>query len=163
MQSLRQCHGQPFGRTLETRTVTRTALREDTRNSPSGKRTKLRPLYGVAHIRCHLSGRASPSRTSSHRNPDSLSALRNHFVGGREERQIMHAMCERVGVGMESSSPLPYIVVEGVRGAEIQPTKHAPTKQGKHVPTKHRENMFPCPWCSPMGPHLSSQHSPPFV
>src|SRR3990170_7708090 len=66
----------------------------------------------------------------------------------------MHGLCERVGVGMESSSPPPYIVVEGVRGAEIQPTKHAATKQGKHVPTKHGENMFPCPWCSPMGPHL---------
>src|SRR3989337_59622 len=85
------------GRTVP-RTVSRTALREDPRNSdgysdsppgghsnsPPGTRTKLRPLYRVAHIRCHLSGRASPSRTSSHRNPDSLSALRNYFVGGRE-------------------------------------------------------------------------------
>ena len=37
---------------------------------------------------------------------------------------------------------------------KFQPTKQAPTKQGKHVPTKHEENMFPCPWCSHMGPHL---------
>src|SRR4030066_347228 len=87
------------GRTVP-RTVSRTALREDSQNSdrhldsPSGGtleqplralRSKLRPLYRVAHIRCHLSGRASPSRTSSHRNPDSLSALRNYFVGGREK------------------------------------------------------------------------------
>src|SRR3990170_3112377 len=86
------------GRTVP-RTVSRTALREDSQNSdrhldsPSGgtlktapraQRSKLRPLYGVAHIRCHQSGRASPSRTSSHRNPDSLSALRNYFVGGRK-------------------------------------------------------------------------------
>src|SRR3989337_1134258 len=99
-QSHGRCRGQPFGRTFETRTVTRTALREDSQNSdrhldsPSGGtheqplralRSKLRPLYRVAHIRCHLSGRASPSRTSSHRNPDSLSALRNYFVGGREK------------------------------------------------------------------------------
>ena len=82
-------HGQPFRR------VTRTALREDPRNmdsnsdSPSGGtlelRPKLRSLYRVAHIRCHLSGRASPSRTSSHRNPDSLSALRNYFAGRERE------------------------------------------------------------------------------
>ena len=86
-----RCRGQPFGRTFETRTVTRTALREDLRNSdghtdsPSGGthelRPKLRSLYRVAHIRCHLSGRASPSRTSSCRNPDSLTALRNSFRG----------------------------------------------------------------------------------
>src|SRR5215216_2869385 len=120
------------GRTVP-RMMSRTALREDPRNSngdsdnpsggqsnsPSGKRSKLRPLYGVAHIRCQLSGRASPSRTSSCRNPDSLSALRNYFVGGREESQIMHGICERVGVDLESTSPPPYIVVEGVEGAEI--------------------------------------------
>ena len=57
----------------------------------------------------------------------------------------MHGLCERVGVRMESSSPPPYIVVEGVGGLKIQPTKHAPTKHG--------ENMFPCPWFSHMGPH----------
>jgi hypothetical protein len=99
------------GRTVP-RTMSRTALREDPRNlngnsdspsggpsnSPSGKRSKLRPLYGVAHIRCHLSGRASPSRTSSCRNPDSLSALRNYFVGGREESQIMQWHLLRVQV-----------------------------------------------------------------
>ena len=92
--------------------MSRTALREDPRNSngnsdspsggpsnsPSGKRSKLRPFYGVAHIRCQLSGRTSPSITSSCRNPDNLSALRNYFVGGREESQIMHGTCVRVGV-----------------------------------------------------------------
>ena len=103
-----RCRGQPFGRTFETRTVTRTALREDPQNSdrhldsPSGGtleqplralRSKLRPLYRVAHIRCQLSGRASPSRTSSCRNPDSLSALRNYFAGREGESQIMHGIC----------------------------------------------------------------------
>ena len=104
-----RCRGQPFGRTFETRTVTRTALREDPRNSdgdldspsgghsnsPSGKRSKLQSLYGVAHIRCQLSGRASPSRTSSCRNPDSLTALRNSFRGRERRSQIMHGMCMR--------------------------------------------------------------------
>ena len=105
-QSLVRCRGQPFGRTFETRTVTRTALREDLRNSdghtdsPSGGthelRPKLRSLYRVAHIQCHLSGRASPSRTSSHRNPDSLSALRNYFPGReREDRSCMALVCEK--------------------------------------------------------------------
>src|SRR3954469_7376104 len=87
--------------------MSRTALREDPRNlngnsdspsggpsnSPSGKRSKLRPLYGVAHIRCHLSGRSSPSRTSSCRNPDNLSALRNYFAGRERECQIIHGLC----------------------------------------------------------------------
>ena len=77
-------------------------------DSPSGGtpelRSKLRPLYQVAHIRCQLSSRASPSRTSSCRNPDSLSALRNYFVGGREESQIMHGTCLRVGC--ECGEPL---------------------------------------------------------
>ena len=87
------------------RTVSRTALREDLRNSdghtdsPSGGthelRPKLRSLYRVAHIRCHLSGRASPSRTSSCRNPDSLTALRNSFRGRERRSQIMHGMCMR--------------------------------------------------------------------
>src|SRR3989337_1656524 len=104
----------PGGGQTVPRTVSRTALREDLRNSdshsdsPSGGltelgpslgqpfgrhsrtapralRSKLRPLYRVAHIRCHLSGRASPSRTSSHRNPDSLLALRNSFRGRERE------------------------------------------------------------------------------
>ena len=54
-QSPGRCHGQPFGRTFETRMVTRTALREDLQNSdghmdsPSGGthelRPKLRSLY----------------------------------------------------------------------------------------------------------------------
>jgi hypothetical protein len=117
------------GRTVP-RTVSRTALREDPQNSdghsespsgghsnsPLGKRSNLRPLYGVAHIRCHLSDRALSSRTSSHRNPDSLSALRNYFMGGREESHIMHGICERVGVELKSTSPPAYIVVEGVEG-----------------------------------------------
>ena len=34
-QSPGRCHGQPFGRILETQTVTRTTLREDPRNSNS--------------------------------------------------------------------------------------------------------------------------------
>jgi hypothetical protein len=94
------------GRTVP-RTMSRTALREDPRNSnedsdspsgghsnsPSGRRSKLRPLYGVAHIRCQLSGRASPFRTSSCRKLDSLSALRNYFVGGRENARSCMA-CE---------------------------------------------------------------------
>ena len=96
------------GRTVP-RTVSPTALREDPRNSdgdsdspsgghsnsPSGKRSKLQSLYGVAHIRCQLSGRASPSRTSSCRNPDSLTALRNSFRGRERRSQIMHGMCMR--------------------------------------------------------------------
>ena len=96
------------GRTVP-RTMSRTALREDPRNSdgdsdspsgghsnsPSGKRSKLQSLYGVAHIRCQLSGRASPSRTSSCRNPDSLTALRNSFRGRERRSQIMHGMCMR--------------------------------------------------------------------
>ena len=113
------------------RTVSRTALREDLRNSnghsdspsggpsklgghtdsPSGGthelRPKLRSLYRVAHIRCHLSGRASPSRTSSHRNPDSLSALRNYFAGRERRSQIiaMECMWERVSAeGCPSTS-----------------------------------------------------------
>src|SRR3990170_7604845 len=32
-----RCRGQPFGRTSETRTVTRTALREDTQTAPRAK------------------------------------------------------------------------------------------------------------------------------
>jgi hypothetical protein len=40
----------------------------------------------------------------------------NYFMGGREERQIMHAMCERVGVCVESSSPPPFIGEGGVGG-----------------------------------------------
>ena len=96
------------GRTVP-RTMSRTALREDPRNSngdsdspsgghlnsPSGKRSKTQSLYGVAHIRCQLSGRASPSRTSSCRNPDSLTALRNSFRGRERRSQIMHGMCMR--------------------------------------------------------------------
>ena len=74
---LGRSHGQPFGSTHELR-------------------LKLRSLYRVAHIRCHLSGRASPSRTSSHRNPDSLSALRNYFAGReREARSCMALVCEK--------------------------------------------------------------------
>ena len=72
--------GQPFRRTLE---------------QPLGQRPKLQPLYGVAHIRCQLSGRASPSRTSSCRNPDSLTALPNSFRGRERRSQIMHGMCMR--------------------------------------------------------------------
>ena len=95
----------PGGGRTAPRTVSRTALREDLRNSdghtdsPSGGthelRPKLRSLYRVAHIRCHLSGRASPSRTSSCRNPDNLTALRNSFRGRERRSQIMHGMCMR--------------------------------------------------------------------
>src|SRR3990170_4937823 len=103
------------GRTVP-RTVSRIALREDLRNSdghsdsPSGGTLelipKLRSLYRVAHIRCHLFGRASPSRTSSHRNPDSLSALRNYFVGGRERaRSCMAFVCESKDEEMAAISP----------------------------------------------------------
>jgi hypothetical protein len=96
------------GRTVP-RTMSLTALREDPRNSnenldspsgghsnsPSGKRSKLRPLYRVAHIRCQLSGRASPSRASSCRNPDSLSALRNYFARREREARQVYGMCMR--------------------------------------------------------------------
>ena len=98
-QSPGRCRGQPFGRTFETRTVTRTALREDLQNSdghtdsPSGGthelRPKLRSIYRVAYIWCHLSSRASPSRTSSCRNPDSLTALRNSFRARERRIQII--------------------------------------------------------------------------
>ena len=92
--------GQPFGR--------HSRNSDGHSDSPSGGtlelRPKLRSLYRVAHIRCHLSGRASPSRTSSHRNPDSLSALRNYFVWGRRESQIMHGICMRVRMSVESAS-----------------------------------------------------------
>src|SRR3989337_4517897 len=67
--------GQPFGR--------------HSRIAPRALRSKLRPLYRVAHIWCHLSGRASPSRTSSCRNPDSLLALRNYFAGRERRSQII--------------------------------------------------------------------------
>ena len=111
-----RCRGQPFGRTFETRTVTRTALREDLRNSddhtdrPSGGthelRPKLRSLYRVAHMRCHLSGRASASRTSSYRNPDSLSALRNYFAWRERRSQIIAwHLYESKGMSVESASP----------------------------------------------------------
>jgi len=116
------------GRTVP-RTVSRTALREDLQNSdghsdsPSGGpskhrrslgqpfgrhsrtapralRSKLRPLYRVAHIRCHLSGRASPSRTSSYRKLDSLPALRKTlFVGGRERTSKAWYVYERISMG----------------------------------------------------------------
>ena len=36
-QNLGRCHGQPFGRALEARTVTRTGLREDPRTAPQAK------------------------------------------------------------------------------------------------------------------------------
>ena len=36
-QSLGWCHGLPFGRTLKTRMVTRTALQEDPRTAPRAK------------------------------------------------------------------------------------------------------------------------------
>jgi hypothetical protein len=78
---------QNFGRSLGQ------PFERHTRTAPRAKRSNLRSLYGVAHIRCHLSGRASPSRTSSHRNPDSLSALRNYFAGRERESQIMYGMC----------------------------------------------------------------------
>ena len=94
------------GRTVP-RTMSWIALREDPRNSdgdsdspsgghsnsPSGKRSKLQSLYRVAHIRCHLSGRASSSRTSSCRNPDSLTALRNYFAGREREARSLHGTC----------------------------------------------------------------------
>src|SRR3990170_2522237 len=128
------------GRTVP-RTVSRTALREDLRNSdshsdsPSGGLTelgpslgqpfgrhsrtapralrwKLRPLYRVAHIRCHQSGRASPSRTSSCRNPDSLSALRNSFVGGRENARSCMACVREQGM-KEMASPTPPFIGQG--------------------------------------------------
>src|SRR3989337_1927093 len=115
---IRHSDSPPGGGRTVPRAVSRTALREDLRNSnghsdsPSGGhtelgpslgqpfgrhsrtapralRSKLRPLYRVAHIRCHLSGRASPSRTSSHRNPDSLSALRT--ISWEGERMPDHA------------------------------------------------------------------------
>ena len=83
--------GQPFGRTLKTQMVTWTALRE----ALSNLRPKLRSLYGVAHIRCHLSGRASPSRTSSYRKLDSLPALRKLFSWEGERELAKHSMCMR--------------------------------------------------------------------
>ena len=71
-----------------------TALREAV-EQPSG-RCREQPSGRVAHIRCQLSGRASPSRTSSCRNPDSLTALRNYFAGReREARSCMALVCEK--------------------------------------------------------------------
>ena len=136
-QSPGRCRRQPFGRTFETRTVTRTALREDPQNSdrhldsPSGGtleqplralRSKLRPLYRVAHIRCQLSGRASPSRTSSCRNPDSLSALRNYFARRERRSQIIAwHLYESKGMIVESASPPLFIgKTQGV-GAHEKP------------------------------------------
>ena len=136
-----RCRGQPFGRTFETRTVTRTALREDLRNSdghtdsPSGGthelRPKLRSLYRVAHIRCHLSGRASPSRTSSHRNPDSLSALRNYFAGReREARSCMALVCEK---GWSFRQPPPPLFIGQAQGWLLQEAKGGNTKKALKV------------------------------
>jgi hypothetical protein len=83
-QNLGRSLGQPF--------------RRHTRTAPRAKRMILRPLYGVAHIRCHLSGRASLSRTSSHRNLDSLSALRNYFAGREREARQVYGMCMRASM-----------------------------------------------------------------
>ena len=117
------------GRTVP-RTMSRTALREDPRNSignsdspPGGTpelRSKLRPLYQVAHIRCQLSSRASPSRTSSCRNPDILSALRNYFVGGREESQIMqwHLLRVQVRTWIRDERPLSTSIYSKRQGVE---------------------------------------------
>src|SRR3990170_947319 len=124
------------GRTVP-RTVSRTALRDDPQNtdghsdSPSGgtlktapraKGSKLRPLYGVAHIRCHLSGRASPSRTSSHQNPDSLSALRNYFAGREREARIMHGLCMLRKSEFGQPPPPLFIGEGGVEGLKISAT-----------------------------------------
>src|SRR3989337_2302986 len=111
----------PGGSRTVPRTVSRTALREDLRNSnghsdsPSGGltelgpslgqpfgrhsrtapralRSKLRPPYRVAHMRRHLYGGPPPPRTSPHRTPDSLSALRTYFWTAKPCR-IDDAVC----------------------------------------------------------------------
>ena len=76
-------------------------------DSPSIRRSNIRSLYRVAHIRCHLSGSASPSRTISNRRLDSLSAVRTYFVEGEKEWQIIAMPCgeklEWVGELLSSS------------------------------------------------------------
>src|SRR3989337_3656409 len=157
------------GRTVP-RTVSRTALREDLRkpnghsDSPSGGltelgpslgqpfgrhsrtapralRSKLRPLYRVAHIQCHLSGRASPSRISSCRNPDSLSALRNYFAGREREGQIMHGLCMlRKRVFGQPPPPL-FIGDGGVEGLKFQP--HPSMSSPRYFGAKAQKGGFP--------------------
>ena len=168
------------GRTVP-RTVSRTALREDLRNSnghpdsPSGGtleqplralRSKLRPLYRVAHIRCHLSGRASPSRTSSHRNPDSLSALRNYFVGGRENARSCMACVWEQGMCVEGCPSISiYRPRQGVGWWRKYQTTHAtcPTWKGKKVTQGGHQGDTPMAaqhLVPPMGgaPPTSHQH-----
>lgn len=67
------------GPRTETRSVTQTALREahgqilgQNLNTSLELRSKLPPLYRVAHIRCQLYGRASPSRTRPYQRLDNL-------------------------------------------------------------------------------------------
>src|SRR3990170_4065136 len=165
------------GRTV-TRTVSRTALREDLQNSdghsdsPSGGltelgpslgqpfgrhsrtaprplRSKLRPLYRVAHIRCHLSGRASPSRTSSCRNPDSLSALRNYFAGREREARQVYGMCMRARIKVWAAPSPPFIGKPRGRMG-IQNTKN--THEGNHFPRVKGESQRTCgaPWGTPL-------------
>ena len=75
----------------------------------------------------------------------------------------MHGLCERVGVGMESSSPPPYIVVEGVRrGLKFSPLNmHPPNKETCSHQTWRKH--VPLSMVFPHGAPPSSQHSPPFV
>ena len=95
---IRQSHGQPFGR--HSRTKTETTI-----------------FYRVAHIRCHLSGRASPSITSSHRNLDNLSALRNYFAGReREARSLQWHLYLRKSECGECISTSIYRITKGVSG-----------------------------------------------
>ena len=98
---LRPSLGQPFGR--------------HSRTAPRALRSKLRPLYRVAHIRCHLSGRTSPSRTSSCRNLDNLTALRNSFRGRERRSQIIawHLYVRRDEIWAAHSSSI-YRKTQGV-------------------------------------------------
>ena len=84
-QSPGRCRGQPFGRTLETRTETRTALREDTRTAPRAKDRNYNLSTGL-----HTYGVSYPAGL---RRPELVpagtqTALRPYeilFMGGREE------------------------------------------------------------------------------
>ena len=124
----------------KTRTVTRIALWEALSKSPSGK--KIEPttsLRGCTHTVSAIS-RASPSRTSSCRNPDSLSALRNYFAGREREARQVYGMCMRARMSFGAASPPLFIgkprgkmVTKSTKTPPLYVT-HKRLKKGKGVP-----------------------------
>ena len=139
-------------------------------DSPSNRRSNVRSLYRVAHIRCHLSGRASPSRTISYRRLDSLAAVWNYFVEGEKERRIIAMPCgEKLEMSWRALSTSIYSVGKGWREAwgwrtkGGAPSTKQPTKGGRklhggapHLPATHGGAPS---WGAPPPPN----HAPWFV